>query len=271
MSVGTLRTVAAGSGEPIVMLPGFGVTPNAYRRTIAALAEDHRVVMPWVDPGPGGWALEPLLETLLRTVDAASLERPWLVGHSFGGALALALFPEAGERFSGLILVDSLGVSPGLGQMARLGLNPSNARLLTFDLARDILTFAARRPRQLAGSAWWAFRCELADGIEAIRLSDLARSVMWAEGDGLLPPQLGERLAQELDAPFVLVDAETTGTRPLHDWPMRHPDVFAELVRTTIGQRRIGRHDPEEADREEADRERRSPGTAPTARGTRSG
>lgn len=227
--------MSAGEGQLLVMLPGFGTTPLAYRRTVDALAKDFRVVMPWLGGGRGRWEFEPLVDSVLTTLEAEEVTRPWLIGHSFGGAVALATAARAPERFAGLLLVDSLGASPGLARMTWLGLNPGNARLLSFAITRDIATYAATRPHQLARSAMWAYRCNLTGAIDSIRETELPRMVLWAQDDRLLPPGLGRQLALELEAPFRIVGTGTVGAPVLHDWPNRHPGAFAAVIGEILG------------------------------------
>lgn len=227
-----LRTLAAGSGPPLVMLHGFGVTPRVYRRTLDTLAEEHRIVMPFLGSAGGNWTLQALLDSLLRTIENAGMEKPWLVGHSFGGAIALALAASSPTRFKALTVVDSLGCCPRRAQLAWQCLHPGNAQLLSYGVARDLTQYAVSHPRQLAAVAWWAYRCNVSDSVRKVREHNLPRSVLWARGDRLLPLSFGERLAASLDAPLTVVDAE--GSRLPHDWPMRQPDLFARVLSKTV-------------------------------------
>lgn len=91
--VGYLR---AGKGWPVVLLHGGLADARAWRRQLATFADDHDVVA-WDAPGcgasddpPGDTPLAGYADRLAAFVDALGLERPHLVGLSFGGGLALA-------------------------------------------------------------------------------------------------------------------------------------------------------------------------------------
>lgn len=64
---------------------------------------------PWAPP----WRLEQHVSDVLAVLDAQGVERAAVVGHSFGGAVALHLARAAPERVERLVLVDpALGLDP---------------------------------------------------------------------------------------------------------------------------------------------------------------
>lgn len=56
------------------------------------------------EPGPG--LPDEMAADLLGLVSALELQRPWLVGHSLGAALALRVAAEHPRRFGGVVLID---------------------------------------------------------------------------------------------------------------------------------------------------------------------
>lgn len=63
-----------------------------------------------------GYDLAALVDELVGLLDAEGLDRARLVGHSFGGTLALATALLAPTRVSGLVLLDALVPEPGWGE-----------------------------------------------------------------------------------------------------------------------------------------------------------
>lgn len=230
-----MRMLTAGTGEPLVLLHAFGLSPHTYTRTIDQLSTDARVLAPWWGRLGGRWSFEQATRSLELTLDANEVDKAVVVGHSFGGALAVALAATQPERLRALVVVDSLVLHPGKRQLMRLGLQARHLRnYLSLPAARDFVSFAAMRPRDLAAMARWAFMdCNLQDAVDAVRVAGIPRAVMWGADDSLLPAELGSTLASALDAPFLA--ASRNGAGPIeHDWAYRHPQRFVEELRAAL-------------------------------------
>lgn len=230
-----LRALTAGSGPALVLLHGFGVTPSAYDRTIDLLARTRHIVAPWWARGVPAWRYDACLDSVIATIESHGLDRVTLVGHSFGGAVALGVAARRPDLVDRLVLADALALSPGLRELAQLGAKPGHIRRYASPPMLRGLTEHARRPRDLAALAWWGWRCDLAEAATAVRRST-ATTVVWAADDALLPLWIGERLADALDAPLVIARGRTPEERIEHDWAYRRPRLFARTVSAVVDQ-----------------------------------
>ena len=101
----------AGSGPPLVMLHGAPTDSRTWQWMLPDLARDHTVIA-WDAPGFGessdiddSWRAPQFADALAAFIAALGLERPHLVGHSFGTMVALSLFQRHPAVPASLVLV----------------------------------------------------------------------------------------------------------------------------------------------------------------------
>ena len=219
-----------GSGSPLVLLHGYGVSGHVWERTLPYLSQQREVFV--VDlPGRGwskltrSWCLRevaPVLATWLRYMQLPPIA---LTGHSMGGAIAIHLAAHAPQLVERLVLVNAAGMPlqanlPVLATRSVRSMLQPGGGSYPWPLVRDIL----RRPRLRL--LWQAaqemmssdFRAELAK----ITVPTL---IIWGERDILLPISLGEALGAALPH-AIFVRLPDCGHRP----PLAQPEVFSRLV-----------------------------------------
>jgi pimeloyl-ACP methyl ester carboxylesterase len=111
---GSLVGHRAGDGPSALVLHGGPAVPD-YMEGCAELLSDRfdcirytqRGVVPSVVEGP--YTIEAHVADAVCVLDALDVERAWLVGHSWGGHLALHLFASHPDRVAGLVCIDLLG------------------------------------------------------------------------------------------------------------------------------------------------------------------
>ncbi len=113
-----VQDLGAPSPRPaIVLVPGFGMTHEAWDRQVRVLADaGHRVVA--IDQrGHGasdkplhGYDVARLSEDLMAVLDALDVDRCSIVGWSFGGQIGFCTAARAPERVHKLVLVGSNAV-----------------------------------------------------------------------------------------------------------------------------------------------------------------
>ena len=170
-----VRILECGAGDvDVVMLHGWVASAYSFRHQLAALpafgarcvAMDLRGFGLSDKPrGRGSYTMAGYLADLDALLDALSLKRVVLVGHSMGGGIALTYALTRPDRVRGLALIAPTGVVP--------------VAFLTLPklMPRPFATFADRRlvPRRLAG---WILR-NLAYG-DASRVTERDVDEYWA-------------------------------------------------------------------------------------------
>lgn len=182
----TLRVASAGeggAGAPALLLHGFGGDLDNWQLVMEGLAADRPVFaldLPGhgesdkraPDPSPTG-----LARVILAAMDALSLERAHLVGHSLGAAIALALAAEAPARVLSLSLVAPAGLGDLNADYIKGFLEARRAKDMQA-VARLLFHDAEMATRELAETLVKAKRL---DGVEET-LAAIAASLL---GDGL--------------------------------------------------------------------------------------
>lgn len=111
-----IHYIEQGSGPPILMIHGLGGTLHHMRRPLMeSFGEGYRIVA--LDrPGSGystrarsaGGGIDEQAAFIARFIDELGLDRPLLVGHSLGGAIALATALDYPDKVRGLALISPL-------------------------------------------------------------------------------------------------------------------------------------------------------------------
>jgi pimeloyl-ACP methyl ester carboxylesterase len=244
----TLQVMTAGRGDPLLFLPGWGLTPRTYAGGIVRLcASGVRVIAPTL-PGLGpstGLALRDIslrgyAERIADLLDTMDVEKPlFTVGHSLGGGIALRLAGQRPDLVRSLTLIDPVGGVPGPGRRGVLRdgswlrwalgavaeLDPRDVLHLAPGLLREVVPVVARRPVTATLAAAAALRASLAD--EAQRLIDASVPVIfvWGDRDRLVTP--GELGAVTTSLPTQVV-------RGRHGWLLSDPATFAELLQNAL-------------------------------------
>jgi pimeloyl-ACP methyl ester carboxylesterase len=120
-----------GKGPPLLLIHGFGASTYTWRHVAPELAKNYRVIA--VDlkgfgqsdkPFDGRYSVYDQAELLAQLIEDKDLRDLTLVGHSFGGGVALLLALEANQRLDGritrLVLLDSIAYPQNIPVFFRL-------------------------------------------------------------------------------------------------------------------------------------------------------
>jgi pimeloyl-ACP methyl ester carboxylesterase len=113
-----LHVQDVGAGPPVVLLAGFGLDHEVWDGAVCGLLPERRVLAVDLrgtglsDKPAGGYDMPRLAADVLAVLEGLDLRDVALVGHSFGGQVALAVagISAGPERVRRLVLVGSHGV-----------------------------------------------------------------------------------------------------------------------------------------------------------------
>ena len=241
----------AGEGSPVLFLHGWGLDHKVYKRALSRLvAAGVRVLAPAL-PGFGGTMplrrgatnFEGYADWVSEFLITVGVDRPVLVvGHSFGGGVAIKLAHDHADQVHALVLVNSVG---GSAWTQRGSVMRSMAQRPLWDwgihLPADLLPFCQGRrvlpviiaeglpnllrdPRTFWMAAGLARKADLTDELHDLRVRRLPVVVLWGESDQLITRRSFEGMCATLGDPHVVT---VPGT---HSWLIADPDAFGEVM-----------------------------------------
>jgi pimeloyl-ACP methyl ester carboxylesterase len=246
----------AGVGPPVVLLHGWGLTHRTYRRALTALADQGAQV--WAPALPGFGATEGIPDSefslagyarwVASFLDAVGVQGPvTLIGHSFGGGVAIKTAHDHPERVSRLVCVNSIGGSAwtenrgvvrsmaqrplwdwGLHLQADLWPWRQATRVLPVVLEEAVPNLL-RNPRAVWRVGHLARTADLTHELEELRRRKLPVVILWGKQDHVLPAAC---LASLRDA---LGDPEVVTVDGNHSWLISDPKAFSEIITNIIG------------------------------------
>ncbi|WP_375427042.1 alpha/beta fold hydrolase [uncultured Sphingomonas sp.] len=268
-----LHYVDRGSGPAIVLVHGLGGQLRNFTYALSELIEsEHRLII--IDrPGSGYSTPKPGTtpdiraqgRLVARLVDRLGLEKPLIVGHSLGGAVALAAAFAAPGKIGGLLLLAPLTqpmeqapeafrrlerdsalsrklVARTVGvPLGRLGSKTNLRMIFAPDPAPDDFGtrgggLLALRPGNIEAAMYDIFTAR--DDLDALKRRygelTLPVSILFGRGDGLLDPELHGRAtaAAIADAAFEVIEGG-------HMLPITHLEDCARVLRAVLA--RVGR------------------------------
>lgn len=111
-----MKYFVGGAGKLLIFLHGSGVRALAYKSCLDLLAQKYQVVAPDLPcfgdstVPPNVWNFSDFAHFINEFIKLTDIENPILIGHSFGGGVALNL-AQINHNIAKLILVDSAGIA----------------------------------------------------------------------------------------------------------------------------------------------------------------
>lgn len=248
-------------GPPLVLLHGLSDSYSSWMHLVPPLARDRRVLVPDL-PGHGlsarpdaSYELQWYAHLMARWLESRGLESVDVVGHSFGGGVALMMLPECRQRIRRLILVSSGGLGreisfllrlasipylvelfgqPFMGPATRLGLMATGGAFSQKDGAkRSAMNARSGSARAFARTVrdiidWRGQRRSFLERPSDLALPPIA--VFWGDRDAVIPVSHARALAQSMDGVRLTV-FDGCGHYPHHE----QPEAFVRAVGSFLG------------------------------------
>ena len=250
----------AGSGVPLLFLHGWGLAHHAYRRALSRLAAMGCHVFAPALPGFGGTAdlhgtqfsFAGYASWVDRFLEAVEVDEPaFVMGHSFGGGVAIKLAHDHPDRVRTLVLVNSVGGATWRdGQKVRsMAERPlwdwgihfprdvlpwQQATRVLPVIFEDVVGNALRNPRGLWKVGNLARRADLTPELEELRRRELPVVVLWGEQDKIIP-------RASFDALCAAIGAEGEVVSGNHSWLLADPDAFGEVMTNILPVARLAK------------------------------
>ena len=246
------RYGVAGAGDPVVFVHGWGLSHRSYRAALHTLVRAGARVYAPALPGFGRTAPLPRAELsmegyarwLQAFLDEVEVGEPaTLIGHSFGGGVALKTAHDHPRTVSRLVLVNSIGGSAWKTDKTMRdrplwdwGLHLSTNALSFHGLTRvvpvvaaDAVSNAVQHPHTLWEVGRLARDANLEAELAEVRRRRLPVFVLWGRNDRVIPLASVEALV-----------GSTEGTRVHtvsgdHGWLISDPSLFAEVMTNVVG------------------------------------
>lgn len=261
-SLGPFYVESRGSGRPVLLIHGLGATTYTWRYVAPSLSARYQVIA--VDlkgfgraskPSDGRYSVLDQAHHLTELIGGLDLTDLTIVGHSFGGGVALAAIgnPSLAGRVRSLVLIDSMAYRqrfPWFITLLRVPvLGPAGLRLLPKKAqVRLVLRTAYYRPSRITEAAVEAYAAPLHAASGRHALVETARAILpadadaviekyesikhptlilWGRHDAIVPLPIGERLHRAIGGSRLMVIGDA-GHLPHEETPAR---VSAELAR----------------------------------------
>ena len=244
-----VRYLDVGAGPTVLFLHGWGLDHRAYRGVVKRIAREQvRVLAPSL-PGFGGTGELPsdthsivgygawVNRFVTNVVPEGTVA---VIGHSFGGAVAIQFAHDFSDRVSSLLLVNSIGGAAWTagGVLSTMAKRPlwdwglhfpgdvwplRHATRVLPVIITDAMVNMFSNPRAYLRVAGLARRADMTTQLETLRDRGLPVTVLWGHRDAIVPRASFEAMCAALGTQGTVVKGS-------HTWILGEPDAFGELI-----------------------------------------
>lgn len=231
-----LRYAVLGEGRTVLFLHGGGLDSRTYAKNIELLARRYKVIAPDIPffgrshPPDSRWNFKDYAVLFSQFIDSLDINNIMLIGHSFGGGIALELV-AINSRISKLVLIDSAGIPPNYSKtkfLCQVVIKSINnflysdkimALTVIIHFMQNIFRSFFLTPKKfniVQKSIYTKF-----ENFEKIKIPTL---ILWGKKDNIYPMEYAKSFNNLiLGSDLMLVDGG-------HDWLLLASNAFSDLI-----------------------------------------
>lgn len=238
------------NGQSVILLHGWGGSINSLANLQELLSERNLNVYNMDLPGFGesekpeqALSMEDFIIYLDRFIKELKIDKPILIGHSFGGKLAMAFSLKKKELISKIILINTSGINPKNSLKRTMFLVPAKIFGVVFNLpgfsklkpiVRSIFYKLVVRERDYLKASEQqqeTMKNVLKENLDnRIASIDLPTLLVWGEKDTQTPVWMGEKISRLIPGARLEVVKDAT-----HGLPLKQPDIVADIIFNYLG------------------------------------
>lgn len=228
----------------LLILPGWGGNADTWRPFTDRAKQVYDTIclnLPCFgdEPCPKEvWGVEEYAAYVEEQMVKHALEKPLLIGHSFGGQIAVRLAADHPDKFSGLVLIGAAAIRPRrpIRRLFFYLIAKTGKALFRLPMVEKKSAFARRLLYRMTGShdyesAWGMkreifrriIRQDLRASLSQIQLPTL---ILWGKKDTFVPVRYARKIARTI--PGAELEILPLGRHGLH---LQDPDHLFQLIR----------------------------------------
>ena len=226
LGIGKISYLERPGTRPMVFLHGVGGLGNNWMRLIDLIPGDYRIILPDL-PGHGrstirleDWSITDQVRTLRSFFLKERIQKPILIGNSYGGWVALSYCINFSDPES-LILIDSAGINTTIGE----GGSEKSDRFLkrvmheypnnNEEIIRKILESNSRDTEKIK--------------VASLQMISCPTLVIWGSRDHIIPPEYGVVLSNSIRGSTLRL-IEGAGHIPHYTDPEETASLISEFL-----------------------------------------
>lgn len=234
----SMRYFVIGKGKPLLFLHGGGLEAMTYQDGLEILAKDFQVVavdLPFFGESSTPqkiWDFSDFARFISDFLDYLNLDEITVIGHSFGGGVALHL-SAINKKVSKIILIDSTGIplERSLFQILRSMRRRLFKSFFIFKNKKDVFAILISFFKMLFRNLFYlkriysSVRKSLSQEFKDFNKINQKTYIIWAKKDEVIPFEFANKLKRKIkNSEIILVQGN-------HEWCILNHEKFAKIIR----------------------------------------